>query len=170
MILKYLKCCFYFQILIVLLIGNCLIGADIINHCPPLEDYLPCSCDGGDDVVAHSIINIYCWAQGLNDSKTSAILRSFTASGSIKKRVRLLDLDENRLTRVPDEINRLTHLKELHLRFNKITKLHAGAFNTTANKVMERLWINYNPLSVIEPNAFTGEQLQTIFFIELESF
>ena len=66
-----------------------------------------------------------------------------------------MDLDENRLNRVPREMNQLTQLKEAHLRLNKITKLHAGAFNIT--KRLERLWINYNPLSVIEPGAFTGQ-------------
>ena len=131
--------------------ANSLNGDEVI--CPPLEEYLPCSCDGAGDLLSDSI-NIYCWGQQLNDSKTSEILRSFAVSASIKNKVRLLDLDENRLTRVPDEINRLTYLKVLHLRFNKITNLHAGAFNIT-NKV-ERLWINYNPLSVIEPGAFTG--------------
>ena len=76
-----------------------------------------------------------------------------------------LQLDNNDLTKVPDEIRLFNQLTSVELTGNKITSISSGAFDIQTESEAVKLYLDNNDaLTEIKPGAFQGEtELKLIF-------
>jgi hypothetical protein len=95
-----------------------------------------------------------CFNRGLSDSAMSDILDQF-----LKPQISPLgfvDLYNNRLTYVPSQLKLFNEtLYHIDLEANYITTLRSGDF--IFNIKAERLVLNFNNISTMEPDAFQGK-------------
>ena len=129
-------------------------GAAVIDQ----ELYLPCQCHSGRD----GTINLDCANRALNDSETSEILKNLLLlinNPEMNVFVTRIDLDNNKLTRVPGEIRHFHQLENVYLNFNQIVSIGQGAFNFTGSGSLTSLYLIGNRINKIEPGAFAGRKL-----------
>ena len=118
--------------------------------CPTKVNYSPCDCYE----YSSNTIWINCRGQNLTNSRVSGILNVFLTSPGVSP-VGKLSLQNNKLTRVPNQIKLFPQLVEVWLSDNKITSIQSGAFNFTTTTV-EWLVLSDNPVATIAPGAFQG--------------
>jgi Leucine-rich repeat (LRR) protein len=72
----------------------------------------------------------------------------------------VLYLNNNSLTKVPEEIRLFKELVNVDLSFNQIDSVPTGSFDLSplfpSNNTQRELNLNYNPLDSIESEAFQG--------------
>jgi len=89
--------------------------------------------------------------------KASKVLQSFIkdgAGGSVKR----IDFDNNRLSRVPDEIRLFNQLEHIYLNFNQIQSIGYATFNSS---VIRALYLISNQINKIAPGAFQGKNQES---------
>ena len=118
--------------------------------CPPAQYYRPCSCNSWGDDAAW----LFCFNLDLNDTKTSQILSAFLSSQSVISPLGAVTLNDNKLTKVPDEIKFFSRLVYVNLAGNNIRTIQRGAFNFTSTA--DRVLLYENEINFIEPGAFQG--------------
>lgn len=118
---------------------------------PPAREYEKCICDDQTDDGSYPYLD--CWGKQLSDGTLKRYLNAFLNQPNVTG-LKLLELGDNKLTRVPDEIKRFLELEWVNLRQNSIHTIHSGAFNFIAR--LRYLNLEYNQLSKIEPGAFQG--------------
>ena len=93
--------------------------------CPNEFIYSPCNCFARDDGLTSQLD---CSNRNLDDAMIEEILDAFhfVAAGRLLGR---LDLQNNNLTRVPEQIKLFKLLDKLDLEDNKITFINPGSFN-----------------------------------------
>lgn len=133
----------------VLLIIICLFGVSIQLVCPPAQDYRPCNCQTWKEDFSW----LFCFNLNLNDTKTSQILSAFLSNPSISP-LGAVTLNDNLLTKVPEELNRFPQLVFINLAGNNIRVIPTGAFKFTATA--DHVLLYENEISLIEPGAFQG--------------
>ena len=118
--------------------------------CPPAQYYRPCSCNNWGDGAAW----LFCFNLNLNDTKTSQILSAFLSYQSVISPLGAVTLNENKLTKVPDEIKFFPRLVYVNLAGNNIRTIQRGTFNFTLTA--DRVLLFENEINFIEPGAFQG--------------
>jgi len=132
-------------------------GAKII--CPDAKFIAPCTCNAyGANVVMHAPMkeNIFaamnCAYKELDDATVSGILHAYLSTPNASP-LRYLALDNNKLTKIPEQIIYFTRLNYLLLNKNKIDSLTTGSL-----KFGDTLWhlgLAENPLfDNLQPGVF----------------
>ena len=104
-------------------------------------------------------IAFFCIGKSLDDIQASSILKIFLTSDLNRNRTRIVDLKNNRLTKVPIEIAQFKRLEQVKLVANQITSLESGWISmgsSTNNKKLVLLDLSQNLLNRIEAGAFEG--------------
>ena len=104
-------------------------------QCPPYEEYSPCQCSV--DFYDDGALVIDCNRQYLGDEKMGQVLDNILANQEFSYAVKVLQVEKNFLTKVPDQIKHLPQLQELSLYWNDIEVVISGslAFNATEKLV-----------------------------------
>lgn len=130
--------------------------------CPVAEVIAPCTCDAyGANVVMHvpskanEYAALHCAFKELDDERVSDILDAYLNTPNVSP-LRYLALDNNKLTKVPQQIARFTQLNYLLLNKNKITSLPEGSLKFGDDHVWH-LALAENPLfDNIQSGAFVS--------------
>jgi hypothetical protein len=141
----------WFHLKLNILLFTCpliVIGQQLV--CPPAQYYRPCSCNSWGDDAAW----LFCFNLDLNDTKTSQILSAFISNQSGISPLGAVTLNNNKLTKVPDEIKFFPRLVYVNLAGNNIRTIQRGAFNFTSTA--DHVLLFENEISFIEPGAFQG--------------
>ena len=119
-------------------------------------------CDDQSEDGSYPYLN--CWNKGLSDKTISQYLNAFLKQPNVTG-LKSLQLNSNKLTRVPEKIKMFVELKYVDLRHNSIHTIHSDAFDFTAT--LRYLELDHNQLTNIEPNAFQGKlQVLRCYIIE----
>ena len=122
--------------------------------CPPASAISPCDC--GQSQFNTNTTYLFCNSRNLTDSQVSAILDAYLNTPNVSP-VRQLELQYNRLTRVPDQMKSFTQLEYAYLFSNSITSIESGAFNLADDvNPLQYLHLDFNQLTTIAPGAFKG--------------
>lgn len=133
-------------------------GAAMAGVCPPPGEISPCSCrDLGSDGL---VIQLNCRSASLDDAKASQILDTMLSWPGVSP-LRLLDMLDNRLTRVPSQLPQFVLLNSIDLSNNLITNVEANAFNFST-ATLTSLSLSSNSISSIQEGAFQGIQFTSI--------
>ena len=130
--------------------------------CPDAKVIAPCTCDAyGANVVMHApskpneYAALHCAFKELDDAQVSDILDAYLNTAKVSP-LRYLALDNNRLTKVPQQISRFTQLNYLLLNKNKIASLPEGSLKFGDDTVWH-LALAENPLfGNVQPGAFVS--------------
>ena len=135
------------------------VGAKVT--CPNSEIIAPCTCDAyGANVVMHAPMKentfaaMNCAFKALDDTAVSRILDAYLGTSNVSP-LRYLALDNNNLSKIPEQIPRFNQLNYLLLNKNKITSLPSGSL-----KFGDTLWhlaLAENPIDNLQPGAFVPE-------------
>lgn len=106
------------------------------------------------DITTAEYIQLNCNERHLGDANISRILDVFVFDIKILNPIKILNLANNDLTRIPKQIRHFTRLKQLNLNFNHIQSLPPRALNLTTS--FEVLGLKSNGMRTIEPGAFDG--------------
>ena len=122
--------------------------------CPPDDAIAPCNC--AESSYYPGNIYLDCYYSNLNDSQTGEILDGYLTTSGVSPLV-YLNLQYNRLTRVPSQVKSCTQLVDLYFDANLITSVESGAFNFTgSSNSLRNLYLFGNQLTTIAPDAFEG--------------
>lgn len=108
-----------------------------------------------------------CLRMSLDDDQISRILTVFLSSEKNRNFTRRIDLDRNKLTKIPDEVYQFRRLERIALSANKITSISSRGYFKSSDSFdsdvqqqqTKRLSItmNFNGLNNIEAGAFDGK-------------
>ena len=122
--------------------------------CPPPGEIAPCSCtDLGNEGL---VVQLNCRSVNLDDARASQILDTML-SWPRASPLRLLDMFNNRLTRVPSQLPKFPMLNNIDLSYNQIASIKSNTFNFSST--LSSLNLNFNPISSIQKGAFQGMKL-----------
>jgi Leucine-rich repeat (LRR) protein len=120
------------------------------DQCPPLEVYSPCKCF--DNAYDDGALLLDCDYTAMNDQRISEILNAFLSDQTINP-LRALRVENNQLTKIPDEIKLLPELQELYLYNNDIQIITADSLTFNAPEKIIGLGLS---VTTVEPGAFAG--------------
>ena len=129
------------------------ITSSIIEGCPNWQHYFPCRCEHIRIENQSLASRLNCDHKNLGDEKIGRILKAFLVSSNGKSRLRTVQLERTRLTRIPDELFLFTQLENVYLSGNRIQSIHRFNFSST----LQRVVLNSNSLSFIESGAFHSD-------------
>lgn len=121
----------------------------VITSCPKFENW---------DVFRNQLTgltDISLSGSKLGDQAVSEMLDAVVAS-PVAETLTYLNLRDNKLKKIPEQLSRLTSLKDLNLAHNSISLLDNGSLNLIASKV-GTVYLFSNELRAIEPVALKGE-------------
>ena len=129
-------------------------------NCAVINDYsYPCICSTfylNPQNSATSAYAIECSSKRMTDTSLTAILDNLNSlSDDARTYLSRLDLSNNRLTRIPENLNIFQNLKAVNFDYNGINTLFPGTFNFTAAQFREISLLG-SKLKSIEPGAFQG--------------
>ena len=146
-----------------------------VNNCPNFTSFqgLPASMPGLRSLVITSCPQFKHWnvfsnqltgltdlslsGSKLGDQAVSDLLDAIVAS-PVADTLTYLNLRDNGMTKIPEQISRLTNLKDLNLAHNSISLLDNGSLNLVASKV-GTVYLFSNELRAIEPVALKGKEI-----------
>lgn len=128
-----------------------------IDNCPMFNHW---------DVVAQLSQLVDVSLNRLSEKTITNALVAFTASPLIDKIV-ILNLTNNRLMKVPEQIQYFSQLRQVHLAYNAISEVNYGSLAFTS-PYLEHLTFMWNELKSIEPSAFQG--MLTLIYIFYSKF
>ena len=133
------------------LVFKVLLFSKISAQCPPEESYSPCNCYDND--FDDGALKIDCDSRDLDDQKASDILDNIIANLGSSSPLRALRMENNQLTKVPDQIKLLPALQQLYLYQNDIEVITAGSLTFDSAEDLVGLGTK---IKTIEPGAFVG--------------
>ena len=122
--------------------------------CPPPGKTVPCSCTDLDSEGL--VVQLNCRSVNLDDAKAGQILDTML-SWPRASPLRLLDMFNNRLTRVPSQLPKFPMVNNIDLSYNQIASIKSNTFNFSST--LTSLNLNFNPISSIQKGAFQGMKL-----------
>ena len=142
------------QVLVVLLmLMGLLIGNCAAYVCPPPDEISPCSCSdlGGDGLT----VQLRCINSNLNDTRANDILETMITWPRVSP-LRHLEMQNNRLTKVPTQVAQFPLLNYIDFSNNQIAAIEsAGAFNFSV-ATLTYLSLKNNRIIFIQDGAFQG--------------
>lgn len=148
-----------------LLLLFCFVGAAMAGVCPPPASISPCRCsDLGSDGL---VIQLNCRSASLDDAAASQILDTMLSFPGVSP-LRLLDMYDNRLSRVPSQLPQFVLLNSIDLSYNLITNVEYNAFNFST-ATLTSLILSRKSISSIEEGAFQGNYGNSIVSLQSTS-
>ena len=155
-------------VLLTIAAGGVVVESEVI--CPLPSEYSPCDCREPTLLVDQGTIVLDCNRRDLDDAAVSKILDKFLTTIGVSP-LGYASFTANRLTKVPDQINKFARLLAVALDYNQIATVPTGAFNFVTT--LRYLYLSYNQLTTISPGAFQGKfkvnSIQFSFFISTET-
>ena len=130
----------------------------IVNYCvayvcPPPDEISPCSCSdlGGDGLT----VQLLCANLNLNDTTASDILNTMITWPRVSP-LRRLEMQSNRLTKVPTQVTQFPLLNYIDLSSNAITSIESSAAFNFSVATLTYLSLKNNKITYIQDGAFQG--------------
>ena len=128
-----------------------------ISQCLDHQSILPCVCEDYTD----GSVGLYCENKGLDDIRTSQILKTFI-SNSNASLLKTLNLNSNSLTKVPKEILLFPQLDRVTLNRNQIHSVKSNSFKFVTP--LKDLYLERNQMINFERGAVKGKKINIIIF------
>ena len=125
--------------------------------CPPADELMGCTCQ--EALSNESGLEINCKELNLNDSSIDNVLQALLKS-DVSPTV-TFDASYNSLTKVPDDLSKLSKLTTIYMFRNQITSIPSGAFQSSSQTLITII-LRQNKISFIEPGAFDYPNAESI--------
>ena len=117
--------------------------------CPPAADLVGCTCQ--EAWSDESGLDIDCREAKLNDARVEGLLKALLETG-VSPAV-TFDASKNNLTKVPDDLSKLSKLTYIDMSDNQITSIPSGAFQSSSTKEIG-IYLSKNRISSLSRGAF----------------